>query len=314
MNTQVLLDILGEIDNLQMFALCKDFENLSLDDLAGGSSTGGSSTEGSSTGGSSTGSSSSQPLYGYRDTILSFMRSWKPTPWCGSFIEKVKAPFIEAPSNLIDEEQFKSHGIRMEIGYRFLPSHIPYMLKDVKLPESLERLSLLFHSLGLVYFTKPLHDNYILEINNHGTGLYSLVHPSNYSKVLVEVLTNSESGWYGRFLVLVSLGIGCTVWYATESRSAPIDMVMRLYSQLDSYYPFFDSQYSDHFFRKASFMEKNDISELVVSAINNEFPFAEIKIPANGPMLKAVGLGVMIAFFCAVGVVPSVKIPSNIDS
>lgn len=299
MNANTLLDLLREIDNLQMFALCNDFDNLSLGDSAGGSSTG---------------SSSSQPIFGYRDTILDFMRSWKPTPWCGSFIEKVKAPFIEAPSDLINNEQFKSHGIRMEIGYRFLPSHIPYIINEIKLPDSFEHLSLLFNSLGLVYICKPLNDNYMLEINSHGTGMYSLVHPSNFSKVLVEVLTNSESGWYGRFLVLVSLGVGCTVWYASESHSAPIDMVKRLYSQLESYYPFFNSQYEDNFFRRASFMEKNDISELVASAINNEFPFAEIKIPANGPMLKAVGLGVMIAFFCAIGIVPNVKFPSNIDS
>lgn len=33
-------------------------------------------------------------------------------------------------------------------------------------------------------------------------------------------------------------------------------------------------------------------------------PFTELQIPANGYMLKAVGLGVMIAIFVALGITP----------
>ena len=43
------------------------------------------------------------------------------------------------------------------------------------------------------------------------------------------------------------------------------------------------------------------------SAFGNEQPFAEITIPSSGPVLKAVGLGVMVAFFLAVGLVPDVS-------
>lgn len=39
--------------------------------------------------------------------------------------------------------------------------------------------------------------------------------------------------------------------------------------------------------------------------MGSELPFAEITIPATGPVLKAVGLGVMVAFFLAVGLVPN---------
>lgn len=39
--------------------------------------------------------------------------------------------------------------------------------------------------------------------------------------------------------------------------------------------------------------------------MGNEVPFAEIEIPATGLVLKAVGLGVMVAFLLAIGLVSS---------
>lgn len=44
-----------------------------------------------------------------------------------------------------------------------------------------------------------------------------------------------------------------------------------------------------------------------MSALKNEHPFAEITIPASGNVLKSVGLGVMVAFFLAVGLVPNLS-------
>lgn len=61
-------------------------------------------------------------------------------------------------------------------------------------------------------------------------------------------------------------------------------------------------------FRKVSFVERQpDLTESVVSAFANESPFAEIEIPASGNVLKAVSLGLMLAFFLAVGLVPNVS-------
>jgi hypothetical protein len=44
-----------------------------------------------------------------------------------------------------------------------------------------------------------------------------------------------------------------------------------------------------------------------------EHPFAEIKIPASGPVLKAAGIGIMVAFFLAVGLVPNASGSINIQ-
>lgn len=49
-------------------------------------------------------------------------------------------------------------------------------------------------------------------------------------------------------------------------------------------------------------MESLDVSASVESALRDENnPFSGITIPANGPVLKAVGLGLMVAIFLAVG-------------
>lgn len=50
----------------------------------------------------------------------------------------------------------------------------------------------------------------------------------------------------------------------------------------------------------------------MVSALGNEIPFADITIPASGNVLKGVGLGVMVAFFLAVGLVPNLTSSINV--
>lgn len=56
--------------------------------------------------------------------------------------------------------------------------------------------------------------------------------------------------------------------------------------------------------RRVCFVESKDVSASVTAAYAHSQPFAEITIPASGTVLKAVGLGVVIAFFLAVGIVP----------
>lgn len=65
---------------------------------------------------------------------------------------------------------------------------------------------------------------------------------------------------------------------------------------IPSFYPFHHT-----------FLSTRDISAVIESTFGNEQPFVEISIPASGPVLKAVGLGVMVAFFLAVGIVPNVS-------
>lgn len=120
--------------------------------------------------------------------------------------------------------------------------------------------------------------------------------------MLLEVFT-FLNGKYGRFLVLVCLGIGCTVWFGFEPGVAvKAPEKVGVFTLLDSYDPFMDMDRQT--FKS---VEQNDTSESVKSAFQNELPFAEINIPGNGEMLTAMSLGMMVAIFLAVGIVPNLS-------
>ena len=109
-------------------------------------------------------------------------------------------------------------------------------------------------------------------------------------------------------MVLVCLGIGCTVWYGFAEGLANHAPQGSLFAPIESYDPFYNMDYYAPGFRRATFVERNDVSESVVSAFENDLPFAEITIPASGNVIKAVGLGIMVGFFIAVGLVPNLGV------
>lgn len=291
-------NFLKEIENLQMFALCKDFEELSLEDDTGSSS-------------SSTSTSQVQPSsYGYRGTIHRFLRSWTHSLWSHSISEKLRAPFIEIPRHFMDSSPFESYDIRLGLGFRFLPGQPEFLFQNLMLPESFDRLSFLSNSLGLSYNSRALSALSLLPYSYSGVGLRGLVN-DEFTKLLVEVLT-FYNGIYGRFLVRISLGIGCTVWYTFEPGAALQPPLGGLFGPLD-YDSFFNMDHYAPGFHRIGFVETNDVSASVESAMEKEHPFAEIKIPASGPMLKAASIGIMVAFFLAVGLVPNVSGSINVQ-
>lgn len=316
MDKILLYRFLYEVENQQLFALTKKFDELSLEDYTGGSST-----------------SQVQPS-SYRGTFHRFLRSWTDSLWSPSINEQLRAPFIELPRNslwsqIINEQQrtineqqrtpffielpshltdpssSQSYDTPMGLGFRFLPDQSRFLLKEFKLPESFDRLSFLSHSLGLSYYSRPLSPHSLFPHSCYGAGFRGLV-KNLFTKKWVEVFTY-YNGRYGRFLVLVCLGLGCTVWYefALGSELQPPEGV--LFAPLGSYEPFQNLDYYAPGFRRCGFVERNDVSASVVSAFRNEHPFAEITIPSSGPVLNAIGLGVMVAFFLAVGLVPDVS-------
>lgn len=295
---------LSEIENLQMFSLCKDFDKLSLEDNTGGSSSSSSSLY------------SSRSLvfpssYGYRGMINSFLDSCTHSLWSKHLIEQIRAPIIELPRNILSS--FESYDIRMGLGFRFLPGQCQFLTQELRLPESFDRLSFLSDSIGLSYNSIPLSGFSLSPYSNSFAGLRGLVADGDsFTKILVEVITHYE-GMYGRFLVLVTLGLSCTVWYTFVPGSCDVAPNSSLFGRLESYDAFLNMDYYAPGFSRVAFVERNDVSETVVSALKNDLPFAEITIPASGNVLKAVGLGVMVAFFLAVGLVPNVTGEINVQ-
>lgn len=293
---------LCEIENLQMFSLCNDFDKLSLDDKIGGSSSTSTSNTTSSTG------IVKRSSYTNRDVYNRIVENCRLTVINRAIMEKTHAPFIDIPLSLLNSISYpaEAYDIKMGLGFRFLPGQSEFMLQELKLPESFERLSFIKDSLGLSYHSAPLNGEILFSYCRSGVGLRGLVNEgSPYQKVLIEVITY-YSGRYGRFLILVGIGLGCTVWYGYAPGTHLHVHDTSFFAPFESYDPFLDMEYYRPGFQKVSILEKSDIvSASVETAFKNEQPFADISVPASGPVLKAVCLGVMIAFFLAVGLVPN---------
>lgn len=101
-----------------------------------------------------------------------------------------------------------------------------------------------------------------------GVGLCSFVN-ENLNKILVEVIIYCD-GSYGCFLVLVSLGIGCIVWYGYVFGFVYFVFEGGVFILFNIYFFFFDVLYDVLNFCKIYFFERNDIFELVVNVIGNE--------------------------------------------
>lgn len=289
-----------------MFALCKEFDKLSLEGITGGSSSS-SSVPASS--------SSTSLVQSYRDTMHTFFNNLHSNlldhiSW--PIVEKLQAPFIELPRLVLDSA-FQSYNIRMLLCFRFLPGQDEMLLHELRLPQSFERFSFIKKHLGLSYNSGVLPMSSLLAYSSAGAGLRTVI-TDNVLQRLVEVITYYE-GRYWRFLVLVCAGIGCTVWYGYEYGASNVAPTGELFRRFETYDPFFNMEMEYYLpgFRRVCFVEINDVSASVESAFSEEVPFAEIKIPASGPLLKAVGLGVMVAFFLTVGIVPNIYGDINVE-
>lgn len=223
--------------------------------------------------------------------------------WIPPFIELLRAPFIEIP-NKYQEESLQKYDITLGFGFRFIPGQDDFLMHSLKLPSSFDRLSFLSSSLGLL--KAPRFCDSIISYSIAGSGIRGIVNNKfdKFKSVLVEVISNYD-GKYGRFFVLVCLGIGCTVWYNFVPGTALNPPACDLFTPLESYDQFFDVDFASPSLRKKYFIEYSDVSATVESAFANEKPFTEISIPASGPVLTAVGLGIMLSFSLAAGLVPT---------
>ncbi|CAI9277383.1 unnamed protein product [Lactuca saligna] len=111
---------------------------------------------------------------------------------------------------------------------------------------------------------------------------------------------------YGRLIIFVSLGIGCTVWYnfiPGVPEVAPPGILVPRELPYDS---FKDVSFDIAPFMKMSYVEYKYISDQVLSAFDNVYPFNEIHLPsgntAEGSNARvALGLGIIVAAFLGMG-------------
>lgn len=182
----MMINFIEEFNNMQMFALCNDFDALSLEDR----------------------DLSSTSLV--KNHLLSngycerFLHCCKSTPLSQSIIELLRAPFLELPRHFLESFRFKSESIRMCFSFRFMPGQVQFLHNELQLPKSFDRLSFLSNSLGLSLNKRAYSSELLFTWSSSGGGLRGLVN-DNFTKLIVEVITYSN-GIYGRFLVLVCMG------------------------------------------------------------------------------------------------------------
>ena len=165
----------------QIFTLCKEFEELSLDQ-------------------------SRSKLY-FEKSILSFFLT--NNTGMKSISDIVKAPPLRIRHS--EWRKFIKNDLKMRFAFRYDPDSRDNFLKHIlNIPRKDDIFKYLKNNLGLSYCST------FLETMVKSVGIESLlVSPRDIIKkhtYLFEILTEYR-GYMTRFLILVMLGCGCTVWY-----------------------------------------------------------------------------------------------------
>jgi hypothetical protein len=222
----------------------------------------------------------------------------------------------------------RENGDLMRLSYRYIPEHTQFIPVQFRITKEVKRhLLSLSNYLGLLSSSSKLKFNtYNLLYKDLGNGVRSLANERwTPRKKLLEVLTYIN-GEYGRLIILVSMGVGCTVWYTFMPgglETVPSEML--LFSRDLSYPGFYNINYELEPLEKLFFLESRNIADDVLSAFEDVFPFSEIPIHIpvlnnevenaipNNQARTAICLGIMVAVFLALGIVPKISTSSSTE-
>lgn len=189
---------------------------------------------------------------------------------------------------------------------RFFPESTHFQGYEFRITEEVKRMLMyVFSSISLSSSMVRFSSTDLFLNTRLRGGLHNLLQGNTtiYKKV-IEVLTYYK-GKYGRFIILISLGLGCTVWYTFlpgVAESAPPELLL---PRVISYDSFKNVDFSLDPFKKLSYVEYKYITDQVLSAIENVYPFSEIDLPTNPDARVAIGLGLIVAVFLSMGMMSS---------
>lgn len=195
----------------------------------------------------------------------------------------------------------------MGFAFRYLPFNSHFQERELEYSSSLlEKVASWYNHLGFSKRSYPLPNEVLFSSTSAGDGLRGLVNPGDtcVSNILVEVLT-AMSGSFGRYLALISWGVGCTIWYTVEPCSMGLTPDSSLFGPLflgDSIYNM-GVGYKPPGFKVLQLTQNHDVTYTVESAFQ-EKPFSDFKISGNSVVQNSVKLGVLLTFALATGQVP----------
>ncbi|PHU04899.1 hypothetical protein BC332_25721 [Capsicum chinense] len=150
------------------------------------------------------------------------------------------------------------------------------------------------------------HDEVLFGIVDSGLKLWlrGLVNePLNAERVFTDVVTYGLR-YFGCYMALIITGVGCGLWYKVYPFSLDNMPDGSISGQLFNFEHFFKQDYLVPDFQVFKFLETRNVTQPIKNAIS-EKPLCEFPILGSGPLLKAVGLGIMLSFIIAMGVVPT---------
>lgn len=294
---------ISAVENWDVFTITNKMRNLSLDDQNTSSSSHLSLVSRSDV-------PNTMPMFSSTSSILErFKISSKHSEFTRQVMDLTKSPFMDIPKTVMDLTSNSASYI-LSLGFRFMPGQGEFLFKNLRLPDTLDGLKGLRDNLGLTLAKDTLTNRGILKFQGlssiHAKGSLMM------NRVLLEAITYND-GFYGRFLLLAQIGVGCTVWYGfTPGDGFHIPChasLTSLFSPIENYEPFFYNPdvYIHPGFQKMTLMENqaNTISALS-TAYTDEKPFLDIKIPTNGNSNLIVGitLGLVVVVLLSVGLSP----------
>lgn len=309
LNKAAYQEVVAQVENeYNVFTITNRIRNLSLSDSSASSSSSSSSSS------SFTGVNNSD-FFSTLSPTASILERFKirtnPSAFTRNVIEMTKAPFFDIHNPIMNmnfTENVSSY--IMSIGFRFMPGQGEFLVKDLRAPDTLVGLRKLRDSLGLSLTKGTLSSTPILKLK----GISDTVSNSMQllaSRVLIEAITFNE-GYYGRFLILVQIGIGCTVWYGFapgDGMTLPVEGLTPLFNPITNYDTIFTNP-DVHVlpgFNKMTLVEGvNNPAEPLSQAFAKDMPFMDIEIPqSNKSILVGVSLGLAVVILFTFGINPS---------
>lgn len=103
------------------------------------------------------------------------------------------------------------------------------------------------------------------------------------------------------------LGVGCIIWYSFCQGLPHERPTHESFAPIESYDVFLNTSYTSPLYNKITFLEGYDLTAAVEYAFEHVLPFSQIDLAVgeNKDLSHRVGLGVMLAVFLTLGIVPS---------
>lgn len=202
----------------------------------------------------------------------------------------MRAPFFKFKP---DDFQF---GVMIGLAFRYFSGQNDWINRELIMPLSEEKLVIVRKGLGVKYYKAPLSElaypPHRVEYKKEGE-----------HKVVVEMVTQRGTELYARIIVFVVLGVGCTMWWAFAPYGGG-DLGPGFRAIEGSYEQFLNMSHTVEGFKRMSFCEESNTGDNATRILERVFPFTEVKIPAQGPALQAVGIAIILGILLTMGALP----------